>query len=1012
MYTNAGIYSSDTWIFTGTANYNNIAPTTITDILSKINATWTTNSASKTYGDADPNPLRTGSGTGFVATDNVTATYTRVAGETVLGGPYHITATLSPAGVLVNYNITNTGASFTVYPKSATWTTNPISKTYGDADLNPLTTGSGSGFLAADNVTATYSRAAGETVAGGPYHITATLSSTAALSNYEITNAGANFTINAKSATWTTNPNSKSYGDNDPNPLTTGNGSGFLAGDNVTATYSRPAGETVTGGPYHITATLSPSGVLSNYNVTNAGADFTINAKNATWTTQPNSKTYGDDDPVPLTSGSGTGFVAADNVTATYSRDPGQTVAGSPYHITATLSPAGVLNNYNITNTGANFTIDKKTASVTPNAASKTYGDVDPALTGTLTGFLAADGVTATYSRAAGETVAGNPYTISATLSPGGVLGNYQITYNTAEFTIDKKTASVTPNAASKTYGDADATLTGTLSGFLAADGVTATYSRAPGETVAGSPYTISATLSPAGVLGNYQITYNTANFTIDKKAASVTPNAASKTYGDTDPTLTGTLSGFLAADGVTATYSRTTGETVAGSPYTISATLSPAGVLGNYQITYNTAEFTIDRKALDITDNNQSKNYGDTFSFTGSEFTVGTGQLKNSDSVTSVTLTSAGAAATATVSGSPYDITPSAAIGTGLGNYSITYHVGHFTVNAKALDITANDQSKTYGATFTFTGSEFTTNSGQLVNGDTVTTVMLASAGAAPTASVSGSPYDITPSAAVGTGVGNYAITYHVGHLSIYPKGLDITANNRTKTYGDTVTFAGTEFTTGAGQLVNGNTVTSVTLTSTGSAATATVAGSPHAILASAAVGTGLGNYTISYHNAPIGLPVNKANATVTVTAYNVTYNGQPHTATYTITGVNGETGATVGTVILNTTHTNAGTYVSDSWSFTGAANYNDISATTITDRIAKANATAVITPYNVAYDYQSHMATITSITGVNGEMGVTVGTVDVSGTTHTLPGDYASDPWSLTATANYNNTNGTWNH
>src|SRR5437588_561707 len=782
MYTNAGIYSSDTWIFTGTANYNNIAPTTITDILSKINATWTTNSASKTYGDADPNPLSPGGGTGFVATDNVTATYTRVAGETVLGGPYHITATLSPAGVLANYNITNTGASFTVYPKSATWTTNPISKTYGDADLNPLTTGSGSGFLAADNVTATYSRAAGETVAGGPYHITATLSSTAALSNYEITSAGANFTINAKSATWTTNPNSKSYGANDPNPLTPGDGSGFTAGDNVTATYSRPAGETVTGGPYHITATLSPSGVLSNYNVTNAGADFTINAKNATWTTQPNSKTYGDDDPVPLTSGSGTGFVAADNVTATYSRDPGQTVAGSPYHITATLSPAGVLNNYNITNTGANFTIDKKTASVTPNAASKTYGDVDPALTGTLTGFLAADGVTATYSRAAGETVAGSPYTISATLSPGGVLGNYQIAYNTAEFTIDKKTASVTPNAKSKTYGDADPTLTGTLSGFLAGDGVTATYSRAPGETVAGGPYPISATLSPAGVLGNYQITYNTAEFTIDKKTASVTPNAASKTYGGADPALNGTLTGFLAADGVTATYSRTTGETVAGSPYTISATLSPAGVLGNYQIAYNTADFTIDRKALDITANNQSKNYGDTFSFTGSEFTTGAGQLVNGDSVTSVTLSSAGAAATATVAGSPYVITSSAAVGGGLGNYTINYHDGSLTVNAIALDITANAQSKTYGATFAFTGSEFTAGSGQLVNGDSVTTVTLTSAGAAATATVSGSPYDITPSAAVGTGLGNYAITYYVGHFAVNAKALDITANDQSK--------------------------------------------------------------------------------------------------------------------------------------------------------------------------------------------------------------------------------------
>jgi hypothetical protein len=70
-------------------------------------------------------------------------------------------------------------------------------------------------------------------------------------------------------------------------------------------------------------------------------------------------------------------------------------------------------------------------------------------------------------------------------------------------------------------------------------------------------------------------------------------------------------------------------------------------------------------------------------------------------------------------------------------------------------------------------------------------------------------------------------------------------------------------------------------------------------------------------------------------VAPYSATYDGGPHTATITsITGVNGETGATVGTVTLNTTHTNAGTY-SDSWSFTGTANYNDIASTTITDTI-----------------------------------------------------------------------------
>ncbi len=260
--------------------------------------------------------------------------------------------------------------------------------------------------------------------------------------------------------------------------------------------------------------------------------------------------------------------------------------------ISATLSPAAVLGNYDISYNTASFDITKKAASVTPAAAGKIYGAADPALSGALSGFLAGDGVVASYSRTAGETV--GAYVISATLSPASVLGNYDITATTASFDIAKKAASVTPAAAGKIYGAVDPALTGTLSGFLASDNVTATYSRTTGETVAGGPYTVSATLAPVGVLGNYDVTYNTATFSINRKGASVTPTAAGKIYGAVDPALTGTLSGFLASDNVTATYSRATGETVAGGPYTVSATLAPTGVLGNYDITYNTATFLI----------------------------------------------------------------------------------------------------------------------------------------------------------------------------------------------------------------------------------------------------------------------------------------------------------------------------------------------------------------------------------------------------------------------------------
>src|SRR5439155_4436555 len=121
----------------------------------------------------------------------------------------------------------------------------------------------------------------------------------------------------------------------------------------------------------------------------------------------------------------------------------------------------------------------------------------------------------------------------------------------------------------------------------------------------------------------------------------------------------------------------------------------------------------------------------------------------------------------------------------------------------------------------------------------------------------------------------------------------------------------------------------------------------------------------------------------------------------------------ATVGSVdVSNTTHTNAGTYASDYWFFTGTANYNNIGNTTITDSIGKADAAFTVTPYTsltTTYDGNAHTTTISTITGVNGETGATVGTVDVSHTMHTNAGTYASDYWFFTGTANYNNIGNT---
>ena len=83
---------------------------------------------------------------------------------------------------------------------------------------------------------------------------------------------------------------------------------------------------------------------------------------------------------------------------------------------------------------------------------------------------------------------------------------------------------------------------------------------------------------------------------------------------------------------------------------------------------------------------------------------------------------------------------------------------------------------------------------------------------------------------------------------LSITQAELTITASDRGKTFGELVTFAGSEFS--AVGLVNGETIGEVSLVSAGAAASAGVEGNPYTITASNATGGSFNtaNYTIAY--------------------------------------------------------------------------------------------------------------------------------------------------------------------
>ncbi|MDE3068888.1 MAG: Ig-like domain repeat protein [Verrucomicrobiota bacterium] len=101
------------------------------------------------------------------------------------------------------------------------------------------------------------------------------------------------------------------------------------------------------------------------------------------------------------------------------------------------------------------------------------------------------------------------------------------------------------------------------------------------------------------------------------------------------------------------------------------------------------------------------------------------------------------------------------------------------------------------------------------------------------------------------------------------------------------------------------------------------------------------------------------KANATITVTPYDVTYDGNGHTATGKATGVNNED-LTSELDLSDTTHTNASDYPSDQWNFTDlTGNYNNTNGIVL-DVITARALTVTATGVNKVYDGTTN-ATVT---------------------------------------------------
>jgi hypothetical protein len=264
---------------------------------------------------------------------------------------------------------------------------------------------------------------------------------------------------------------------------------------------------------------------------------------------------------------------------------------GSGSHlITATYSGDS---NFTVSSGSQTVTVNQRPITVTADAKTKVYGQADPALTYQITSgsLVIGDAFTGALTRVAGENV--NTYAIQkGTLA---LSDNYTLTYVGANLSITPRLITVTADAKTKVYGQADPALTYQItSGSLAfSDAFSGALTRVVGENV--SAYAIQK--GSLALSANYTLTYVGANLTITPRPITVKADAKSKIYGQADPALTYQItSGSLAfSDAFTGALTRVAGESV-GKYAILQGSLA---LTANYTLTYIGADLTISDKLI-----------------------------------------------------------------------------------------------------------------------------------------------------------------------------------------------------------------------------------------------------------------------------------------------------------------------------------------------------------------------------------------------------------------------------
>ena len=218
-------------------------------------------------------------------------------------------------------------------------------------------------------------------------------------------------------------------------------------------------------------------------------------------------------------------------------------------------------------------------------------------------------------------------YGVNVTVANLGLSGANSSSYSLANFVastdITARPIAITATSVTKTYGDADPTLSVTAAAATATTGlaqsdsiseVVGTISRESGEAVGSYDVRLGNGVKKA----NYAVSFNSDNgaLTINKRSITLNASSATKVYGEVDPALSvNVASGSLASNAVADTLAAVTGSLSreAGSNAgTYDIRLGTGSATANYDITFaeDNNAFSITRKALTATGTVSDKTY------------------------------------------------------------------------------------------------------------------------------------------------------------------------------------------------------------------------------------------------------------------------------------------------------------------------------------------------------------------------------------------------------------------